>query len=188
MEKHFNFKKEKIILGIDPGTNILGYGILKECNKNISNICYGVLKLGSYSDHIIKIKKIFERITSLINKYNPDEIAIEAPFFGVNVQSMLKLGRVQGVVMAIAVSKGIPIIEYTPKKVKVAITGNGNASKEQVAEMVKIHLNLKEIKSYLDASDALAIAITHSFQKNSKTNKNASWKEFLKENSDKIIR
>ncbi|MCP3659978.1 MAG: crossover junction endodeoxyribonuclease RuvC [Bacteroidetes bacterium] len=182
-----NLKTEKIILGIDPGTNILGYGLIKSIDKEVSHINYGILKLGKYSDHIIKIRKICEKINTLIEEYTPNEIAIEAPFYGVNVQSMLKLGKVQGAVIALAVQKDIPIIEYTPKKIKVAITGNGNASKEQVAKMVEIHLNIDKIELDFDASDALAIAITHALQKNSKKNKNASWKEFLKENQDKLI-
>jgi len=128
-------KNDRIILGIDPGTNIMGYGLIHHKGNKIDLITMGVLKLGKFPDHGIKLKKIFERTTALIKEYKPDELAIEAPFFGKNVQSMLKLGRAQGVAMAAALHLDVPISEYSPRKIKQSITGNGNASKEQVAEL-----------------------------------------------------
>jgi len=127
---------DKIIMGIDPGTNIMGYGIIKVTPAGIKAIQLGVLHLSKYSNHAIKLEKIYERIIQLIKEYLPDEMAIEAPFYGKNVQSMLKLGRVQGVVIAAAISRDIPIVEYAPRKIKQVVTGNGNASKEQVARML----------------------------------------------------
>ena len=137
--------KEQIILGIDPGTTIMGFGIIKVVNRQMSLIQLNELQLKKYNDHYLKLKLIFERTTELINTFNPDQLAIEAPFYGKNVQSMLKLGRAQGVAMAAGLSREIPVTEYSPKKIKMAITGNGNASKEQVARMLQSLLNIKTL-------------------------------------------
>ena len=153
--------KEKIILGVDPGTTIMGFGIIKVINKKISLIEMNELNLKKYKDHYLKLKLIFEETINLIEKFKPDEIAIEAPFFGKNIQSMLKLGRAQGVAMAAGLVREIPITEYSPKKIKQSITGNGNASKEQVAKMLKSLLSIKELPKNLDATDGLAAAVCH---------------------------
>ena len=144
---------ERIILGIDPGTTIMGFGLIKVVGKSMEFMQLNELKLSKYDYHYVKLKHIFERTISLIDTYHPDEIAIEAPFFGKNVQSMLKLGRAQGVAMAAGLSREVPITEYSPKKIKMAITGNGNASKEQVAKMLQSLLQLKELPKNLDSTD-----------------------------------
>ncbi len=182
--------KDRIILGIDPGTNIMGYGLLQIKKNKPVLIALGVLNLSKYDDHALKLKKIFECMLGLIEQYLPDELSIEAPFFGKNVQSMLKLGRAQGVAIAAAVYRNIPITEYQPRKIKQAVTGNGNASKEQVAAMLKSILNLKnELDGEtLDATDALGAAVCHYFQ-NSKTAGQKSysgWDAFLKDNPEKL--
>lgn len=178
---------DRIILGIDPGTNIMGYGLIHQKGNKISLITMGILKLGKYGNHALKLKKIFERTLGLIEEYNPDELAIEAPFFGKNVQSMLKLGRAQGVAMAAALYKDLPIFEYSPKKIKQSITGNGNASKEQVAGMLA-NIVTFEAPEFLDATDGLAAAVCHYFQGNKiETGKNYSgWSGFLKDNPDRL--
>ena len=180
-------EQEKIILGVDPGTSIMGYGIISISNKNIKLLQYGVIHLSKYSNHAIKLNKIFERIIQVIDEYHPDEMAIEAPFFGKNVQSMLKLGRAQGVAIAAAISREIPIIEYSPKKIKQSVTGNGNASKEQVAAMLSRLLNFKDIPKLLDATDALAVAVCHHYQNGQTEKKSKGWSSFLKENPDRIV-
>ena len=152
-------KTEKIILGIDPGTTIMGFGIIKIVGKKMEFVQMNELLLKKYEDPYLKLKLIFERTIELIDTYNPDEIALEAPFFGKNVQSMLKLGRAQGVAMAAGLSRQIPVTEYLPKKIKMAITGNGNASKEQVARMLQSTLGLKELPKNLDSTDGLAAAV-----------------------------
>lgn len=174
---------ERIILGIDPGTTIMGFGIIR-CEGNVRElICHGVLKLEKYDNHALKLKKIFERVIGLIEQYHPDELAIEAQFFGKNVQSMLKLGRAQGVAIAAALSRQIPYVEYAPRKIKQSITGNGNASKEQVAGMIQSILKLKTLPEYLDATDGLATALCHSFQGATQGEKSyGSWKSFLASN------
>jgi crossover junction endodeoxyribonuclease RuvC len=179
---------EKVILGIDPGTNILGYGVIEARDKNPRMITMGVIELGKYRDHYLKLQKIFERIVSLIDHYHPDELAIEAPFYGKNVQSMLKLGRAQGVAMAAALSRSMPIFEYAPLRIKQSITGRGNASKEQVALFLQQYLDLKEMPKYLDATDALATAVCHFFQsQNPVSLSNASsWKEFIRKNPGRV--
>ncbi|MBL4568224.1 MAG: crossover junction endodeoxyribonuclease RuvC [Flavobacteriaceae bacterium] len=181
-------KTEKIILGIDPGTTIMGFGIIKIVGKNMEFLQMNELQLKKYDNHYIKLKLIFERTIELIDTYNPDEIAIEAPFFGKNVQSMLKLGRAQGVAMAAGLSRDIPITEYLPKKIKMAITGNGNASKEQVALMLKSLLNLKTLPKNLDATDGLAAAVCHFYNAGKVVGgKNYSgWSAFVKQNPKKI--
>lgn len=177
---------ERIILGIDPGTNVMGYGLISIKKGKMSLIQFGVIHLSKYSNHGLKLKKIFERITHLIEEYAPDEMALEAPFFGQNVQSMLKLGRAQGVAMAAALVKDIPVNEYAPKKVKQSVTGNGTASKELVCDMILRLLNIKEAPKLLDATDALGVAICHYYQTTGVSQistKNAnSWDEFLKKN------
>lgn len=181
---------EKIILGIDPGTNIMGYGVLRVRDNKPEMLALGIIDLHRFADHYLKLGHIFERVTGIIEAYLPDELAIEAPFFGKNVQSMLKLGRAQGVAMAAAISKQIPITEYAPLKIKMAITGNGNASKEQVADMLRrmLHLDAKEMGKYLDATDALGAAYCHFLQmgRPETTQKYRSWKDFARKNSDRI--
>ncbi|MDO4728641.1 MAG: crossover junction endodeoxyribonuclease RuvC [Bacteroidota bacterium] len=179
---------EKIILGIDPGTTIMGFGLIKIERKQMFFLQLNELQLQKYEDHYLKLKLIFERTIELINTYNPDEIAIEAPFFGKNVQSMLKLGRAQGVAMAAGLSREIPITEYEPKKVKMAITGNGNASKEQVAKMLKQLLNFEQIPKNLDSTDALGVAVCHFFNSSNplKSTKYSDWSSFIKQNPDKL--
>jgi crossover junction endodeoxyribonuclease RuvC len=183
--------KEKIILGIDPGTNIMGYGLITTDGLRMELIALGVIHLGKLDGHALKLKMIFEKTLSLIDQYHPDELAIEAPFFGKNIQSMLKLGRAQGVAMAAALFRSIPIFEYSPKKIKQSITGNGNASKEQVAAMLQNILKHKETPEYLDATDGLAAAVCHYFQGN-KTGESKSkfsgWKSFVASNPDRINR
>jgi crossover junction endodeoxyribonuclease RuvC len=155
---------ERIILGIDPGTNVMGYGLISIKNKKISLIAMGVLKLNKIDSHALRLKKIFDKTLAIIDEYHPDDLSIEAPFFGKNVQSMLKLGRAQGVAIAAALHREVPICEYSPKKIKQSVTGNGNASKEQVWAMVKSLLKIEENPEYLDASDGLAAAMCHYFQ------------------------
>ena len=182
-------QNEKIILGIDPGTAIMAFGLISVKGNRIELISMHELILKKYPNHETKLKYIFERTLSLIDEFHPDEVALEAPFFGKNVQSMLKLGRAQGVAMAASLHRDIPITEYSPKKIKMAITGNGNASKEQVAGMLKTLLNLKEFPTkYLDASDGLAVAVCHHFNSgNLVSDKNYSgWDSFLKQNPDRI--
>ena len=179
---------DKIILGIDPGTTIMGYGIIHVMGKKIELIQMGVLHLSKLGSHELKLKKIFERTLQLVDEYKPDELSVEAPFFGKNVQSMLKLGRAQGVAMSAALYRNVPIFEYAPKKIKMAITGKGTASKEQVAGMLKSILDIKEMPKHLDASDGLAAAVCHHFQRNtSSQDKNyKGWGSFLKDNPEKI--
>ncbi len=175
---------DRIILGIDPGTNIMGYGLIHQKGNKISLISMGVLKLGAYANHALKLKKIFERTLGLIEEYNPDEMALEAPFFGKNVQSMLKLGRAQGVAMAAGLYKNLPIFEYSPKKIKQAVTGNGNASKEQVSAMLANLVVFQEEPEYMDATDGLAAAVCHYLQGGNASTGTSynSWKSFLKDN------
>ncbi|MCB0449368.1 MAG: crossover junction endodeoxyribonuclease RuvC [Confluentibacter sp.] len=180
--------KEKIILGIDPGTTIMGFGLIKVVGKTMTFLQLNELDLKKYDDHYLKLKLIFERTIELIDTHHPDEIAIEAPFFGKNVQSMLKLGRAQGVAMAAGLSREIPITEYSPKKIKMAITGNGNASKEQVAKMLQNLLNLKTLPKNLDATDGLAAAVCH-FYNEGKVEVGKSytgWDAFVKQNENRI--
>src|SRR4051812_33462121 len=164
----------------------MGYGIIITKKPKIELLQFGVIHLNKYSTHELKLKKIFERVLSLIDEYHPDEVALEAPFFGKNVQSMLKLGRAQGVAMSAALYRDIPIIEYAPKKVKQSVTGNGSASKEQVAKMIMTLLGIKELPKLLDATDALAVALCHHFQKGNSEKKTKSWDSFAKENPGRI--
>ena len=181
-----NTANQKIILGIDPGTTVMGYGVILVGNKQIRLLQYGVIRLNKYPNQEIKLKKIHEKMLQLINEFTPDEVALEAPFYGKNVQSMLKLGRAQGVAMAAALSCEIPIIEYAPKKIKQSVTGNGAASKEQVAGMLQSLLKFDHDEKYWDATDALAVALCHHFQQGRSGGKTKSWKSFLKENPDRI--
>ena len=179
---------EKIILGIDPGTTIMGFGLIKVNGKKMSLILMNELNLTKYKDHYLKLKLIFERTISLIESYNPDEIAIEAPFFGKNIQSMLKLGRAQGVAMAAGLVREIPIQEYSPKKIKMSITGNGNASKEQVAKMLQSLLKIEKLPKNLDSTDGLAAAVCHFYnsQNSFGEKKYSGWTSFVKNNQKKI--
>jgi len=189
IEKKAAIKKPSKIIGIDPGTNVLGYAILDVSEKKPFVQDIGVLKLAHFKDHQTKLKEIFLQLQEIIETYLPQQMAIEAPFFGKNVQSMLKLGRAQGVAMAAAMTMGIDITEYSPKKIKQSITGNGNASKEQVAAMLNSMLSFEIKEHYLDATDALGAAMTHYHQishggiSKGKTN---NWKKFLKENPERI--
>lgn len=179
---------ERIILGIDPGTIIMGYGIIRVANNKPHLVALGVVNLKAITDPYLKLQKIFERTTGLIDSYLPDELAIEAPFYGSNVQSMLKLGRAQGVAIAAALARQMPITEYAPKKIKQAITGNGNASKQLVANFLKAMFAIDEMPEFDDATDGLAAAVCHFYQKKTTTDKKSykSWDEFVKKNADRI--
>lgn len=167
----------------------MGYGIILCKSKKLFLVSHGEIKLSKYDDHALRLKIIFDKVIGLIEQYHPDELAIEAPFFGKNVQSMLKLGRAQGIAIAAALSREIPYTEYAPRKIKQAVTGNGNASKEQVAKMIQTLLNMKEMPESLDASDGLAAAICHSFQGGATTkDEYGSWKAFLSKNPSRKIR
>jgi crossover junction endodeoxyribonuclease RuvC len=179
---------ERIILGIDPGTNIMGYGILKILDSRPLLVCLGIIELNKFTDHYIKLKKLYERTTQLIDQYHPDELAIEAPFYGRNVQSMLLLGRAQGVAISAALNRSIPIFEYAPRKIKLSITGYGNASKEQVASLLQSIFKIDKIPENLDATDGLAVALCHFYQKNFSDGSNSykSWNEFIRKNPGRI--
>jgi crossover junction endodeoxyribonuclease RuvC len=193
-------QQERIILGIDPGTTVMGYGIIRSVGKTNEVLTLGVLKLDKYTDYALKLKKIFDRTVGLIDEYKPDELAIEAPFFGKNVQSMLKLGRAQGVAIAAAMSRELSVVEYAPKKIKQAITGNGNATKEQVASMLQHQLKFDFNQQYFDATDGLAAAYCHLVQNKlgeaenkaskkaipAKKKKASSWEAFVNQNPDKV--
>lgn len=189
-------KPDKIILGIDPGTNIMGYGAVHIVGKEIKLLGAGIVSLQKIKEHPVKLKRIFEETLNIIEQFHPDELAIEAPFFGKNVQSMLKLGRAQGIAIAACLTRDIPIFEYAPKKIKHSITGSGNASKEQVASMLQRLLLIRDIPHYLDATDALGAAMCHYFQYNAGVNsvangtkkKYSGWQSFLAENPDRKIR
>ena len=184
--------KEKIILGIDPGTTIMGYGLLKVVGTKPQVMTMGVIDLRKYGDHYLKLRRIFERVVGIIEAYLPDELAIEAPFFGKNVQSMLKLGRAQGVAMAAALSRDIPITEYAPLKIKMAITGQGQASKEQVAAMLQrlLRIDSDEMPKLMDATDALGVAYCHFMQQGNPVSDThySGWKDFINKNQDKVSR
>jgi crossover junction endodeoxyribonuclease RuvC len=177
---------EKIILGLDPGTNVMGYAVILVQLSKVKLLQFGVIQMGKYGAHELKLKKIFDRVLTLVDEFKPDEVALEAPFFGKNVQSMLKLGRAQGVAMSAALYREVPITEYAPKKVKQSVTGNGNASKEQVAKMLMQIFSIKEMPKLLDASDALAVAVCHHYQKGMVKSKSKSWEGFLKDNPDRL--
>jgi len=179
--------EERIILGIDPGTTIMGYGIISVKGSLQELLTMGVLKLNKYDNQAIKLKKIFEKTLFLIDEYHPDELSIEAQFFGKNVQSMLKLGRAQGVAIAAALYRDLPVNEYSPRKIKQSITGSGSSSKEQVAAMLYRILKIDKAPSYLDATDGLAAAVCHSFQKGFESNdkKYGGWDSFISQNPER---
>lgn len=189
-------EKERIILGIDPGTTVMGYGLLRGVGKQVSLVTLGVIQLHKYSDHYLKLQHIFRRTTALIDEYHPDELAIEAPFFGKNVQSMLKLGRAQGVAMSAALARDMPVVEYAPREIKMAITGNGSASKEQVAAMLEKLIEMTQNSDFLDATDALAVALCHYYRTQNITSqptvstaskgKASSWSDFIVQNPNRI--
>ncbi|WP_028979501.1 crossover junction endodeoxyribonuclease RuvC [Sporocytophaga myxococcoides] len=187
ISKGKEIEKDKIILGVDPGTTIMGYGLIHIRKSKIDLLQFGVIHLSKYSNHGIKLSKIFERVVQLIDEYHPDEMAIESPFYGKNVQSMLKLGRAQGVAIAAAISREVPISEYAPKKVKQSVTGNGNASKEQVSSMLCTLLKIQEAPKLFDATDALAVALCHHFQGGPLKVTSGNWSSFLKDNPDRIV-
>ncbi|MBQ2122350.1 MAG: crossover junction endodeoxyribonuclease RuvC [Bacteroidaceae bacterium] len=183
--------QDKVILGIDPGTNVLGYGVIHINGKTVRMEAMGVIDLRKCADVYLKLGRIYERVQGIIDAFLPDELAIESPFFGKNVQSMLKLGRAQGVAIAAAISRDVPIHEYAPLKIKQAITGNGAASKEQVAEMLKRMLSIKEesMLPYMDATDALAAAYCHYLQMGRPQTASGgakTWKEFAQMNASRV--
>ena len=182
----------KTILGIDPGTNIMGFGVIKLEQKKINLIELDVLILNKIKNHDIRLKNIFDKISTLIDTYNIDEIAIEAPFFGKNVQSMLKLGRAQGVAIIASIKKNKKVFEYAPKKIKLAVTGSGNSSKNQVSSMLINMLNIKKTPPYFDATDGLAVAVCHALQNNlsskiSTNKKSSNWSDYIKNNPKRLI-
>ena len=183
---------EKIILGIDPGTNVMGYGVVKVVGNRASMVALGVIDLRKMGDPYLKLGHIFDRMTGIIDAFLPDEVAVEAPFFGKNVQSMLKLGRAQGVAIAAAIHRDIPIHEYAPLKIKMAITGNGSASKQQVAGMLRRLLNISddEMPRFLDATDALAVAYCHYLQMGTPVTDThfKGWKDFVNKNQDRVCK
>ena len=181
--------QQRIILGIDPGTNILGYGVILVDKKSVQYVDMGVLDLRKEKDHFLKLSLIFERVGALIERYTPDDLAVEAPFFGKNVQSMLKLGRAQGAAIAAALHRQLPVFEYAPRKVKMAITGRGDASKEQVKLLMEKTLKVKLDAKFLDASDALAIAMCHYYQLTSPltdTSTSKNWKSFIEAHPGRV--
>lgn len=184
-------KGEKIILGIDPGTNVMGYGVIKVNGNKASLVVMGVVDMRKERDPYLRLGKIFERVTGIIDAYLPDEMAIEAPFFGKNIQSMLKLGRAQGVAIAAAIHHSVPIHEYAPLKIKMAITGQGQASKEQVAAMLQrlLHISDDDMPKFLDATDAVAAAYCHFLQlgrPETDAHHYGSWKDFVLKNKERI--
>ena len=180
--------KERIILGIDPGTNITGYGVIRAMGTVPELVTLGSIDLSKFGDHYLKLKHIFDRTLGLIDEYHPDELAVEAPFYGKNVQSMLKLGRAQGAAIAAALYRSVPIFEYAPRKIKMSITGQGAASKEQVASMLMNILKFKEEDIILDATDGLAAALCHFYQSNSPAGEKSynSWKDFINKNPKRL--
>lgn len=188
----------KRIMGIDPGTNRMGYGIMDVCGSKISCVVLGDIDLIKLKDPYVKLKYIFERVSELIADYHPDEVALESPFFGENVQSMLKLGRAQGVAMAAALHQDVPVFEYAPTRVKQSITGYGGAQKEQVASMLKSMMGIEYNPKRLDSTDGLAVALCHHFESSSpiptssvkprKSSRSASWENFVASNPDREVK
>lgn len=183
-------KEEKIILGIDPGTNLTGYAVIRACGNVADLVAIGVIELAVFEDHYSKLKHIFNRVTGIIDEYHPAELAIEAPFYGKNVQSMLKLGRAQGAAIAAALNRSLPIFEYAPRKIKMSITGQGAASKEQVAAMLMTTLKFSLDNFKLDATDGLAAAMCHFYQSATplKGKSYSGWKDFLAKNPDRKLK
>ncbi len=183
--------KERMILGIDPGTTVMGFGVLHELGGGITLVEAGTFRFPRADDHALKLRDIFARTLDLIEKHHPDELAIEAQFFGKNVQSMLKLGRAQGVAIAAALHREIAVVEYAPKRVKLAITGNGNASKEQVAAMLLSILKVADLPASTDATDAVAVAVCHHFSRNGRTPANGrgrstDWSGFVRDHPERV--
>jgi len=180
---------ERIILGIDPGTKIMGYGIIRAVDKKPYLVKMGICNFSRITDHYLRLEKIFQDTLELIDTYHPDELAIEAPFYGKNVQSMLKLGRAQGIAISAALSRQIPIFEYAPRKIKLSITGQGAASKEQVAAFLKHVLQFEDIPKNLDATDGLAAAMCHYYQRNpmNKSKSYSGWEDYIKKNPDRKL-
>ena len=181
--------KNHIILGIDPGTIVLGYGIIEIEKQKIKLLSMGVIQLSKYEDPLQKLKIIYEKVQGLISSYNPAHCAVETPFYGKNVQSMLKLGRAQGVAIASALTSNVEVFEYSPKKIKQSVTGNGNSSKEQVAAMLQTLCAFELQPKFLDATDGLAAAVCHHFQNRTTATagkKVTGWKDFLKQNPARI--
>lgn len=199
----------KRILGIDPGTNYTGYGVLEVRGKEVKCVVLGYIELVKLKDPYQKLRTLFERVAALVDEYKPDEVALESPFFGENVQSMLKLGRAQGVAMAAALTRGLPVFEYAPRRIKQSITGRGGASKEQVAMMLKGMLKVEYDLKKLDATDGLAVALCHHFEssslltrlgdtdkvnalgggrKSAKKGGTTSWDSFLRSNPEREIK
>ena len=185
-------KTEKIILGIDPGTNVMGYGLLRIVGNKAQMIAMGVIDMRKSHDPYLRLGHIYERVTGIIDAYLPDEMAIEAPFFGKNVQSMLKLGRSQGVAIAAAIRRDISIHEYAPMKIKMAITGQGQASKEQVAAMLQRLLNIssQDMPKFMDATDALAAAYCHFMQMGRPETDThyKGWHDFVAKNQERLCK
>jgi crossover junction endodeoxyribonuclease RuvC len=195
-------KTDKVILGIDPGTVVMGYGIIHITGNNLKLVSAGVLALDKKEDHFLRIKEIFDTVEKLIKQYKPDEFSIEEPFFGKNVQSMLKLGRAQGAAISAALHHHLPVHGYSPRTIKKSITGNGASSKEQVASMLRTILKFEETPKFLDATDALGVAVCHYFQtkvlsqnnskhdvkvkKQTAKKSKASWSSFINKNPDRI--
>ena len=184
---------ERIIMGIDPGTIIMGYGLLEVKGQEAKLLALGTINLNKFDNHYLRLRRIFDRVLGLIDEYHPDELAIEAPFFGKNVQSMLKLGRAQGVAMAAALTRDIPITEYVPMRIKQAITGNRAASKEQVAGMLQRYLKIPEgdMPKELDATDGLAAALCHHFLTSSPLTSSSAgaaktWTDFVRQNPTRV--
>ncbi len=188
--EHAMAEWDKVIIGIDPGTNVMGYGILGVKSRNPYMVAMGVIQLSKFESHYLRLRRIYDRVLSLVEQYLPDEMAIEAPFFGKNVQSMLKLGRAQGVAMAAALARDVPITEYEPRKIKMAITGNGASSKEQVQEMLRriLKIDREQLLPQLDATDALAAALCHFYESSKpiKVSPSSSWKDFVLKNPQRI--
>ena len=178
----------RIVLGIDPGTTVMGYGVIQQTGQQLHALQYGVIRLHRYKTQALKLQKIFTRIQDLVADFQPDAVALEAPFYGKNVQSMLKLGRAQGVAMAAALAREVPITEYAPRKVKQAVTGHGHASKEQVAQMLVSLLQLPAMPDLLDASDALAVAVCHAYQGQQPSTTSTSWAQFLQAHPERVQR
>jgi crossover junction endodeoxyribonuclease RuvC len=180
--------KERIILGIDPGTTITGYGVIKISGTKPELVAIGAIELSKLNDHYLKLKHIYDRTLGIIDEYHPDELAIEAPFYGKNVQSMLKLGRAQGAAIAAALSRSMPIFEYAPRKIKMSITGQGAATKEQVAAMLMHILKFHDTDMKLDATDGLAAALCHFYQSNNPVKGKAysGWKDFMSKNPGRV--
>mgnify|MGYP001146656594 CR=1 FL=1 len=181
-------KKHDIILGIDPGTIRMGYAVIEASSRKPKLIAMGIINLSREGDHYQKLKTIFAKTHALILQYRPSQVALEAPFYGKNIQSMLKLGRAQGAAMAAGLQENLPIFEYAPRKIKLAITGKGNASKEEVARLLEVFMKFEIESKYLDSTDALAVAVCHYYQKNTLRSEGnyKNWEDFVKKNPGKI--